>query len=411
MNDGQSVGTRAAPAQREAALALHRAGNFAEAEAAYLGLLEARPGDSDLLGLLGVLAMQQGHGSRAEELFSAAMAAPGDPRVHLRNLNNFLVLLGQQTRGDDSRALAARPIPAWPAGIAPDAAERRTLLSLAEALLRLGQAAAGLRLLGDAMPDLNDDSEALILRGRLHFETGTAGCGLSDFDRAAALAPDDLRPLAGRAAVLARQGEPGAGRAAAQEIGGRYPFHAEPGQAGQAATILVLNPAPDRIPDPALTRRGLHFSVNYPAQFVTQLARRYRFVSVLDTVPADAAPWRDTGAVLAINNLVNAEGLNVRGRYEAARALADRTGLPVINHPEQARRTTRQMNAETARRPARRLGAEDRPLPARQRPGRCDRGRYRPSLPLSCHPAHDRRPYGLELGDRGRGAHRLARRR
>jgi len=346
MNDADQLCPAQGTPGRASALALHRGGRLTEARAAYEALLAAWPEDADLLGLLGVVAMQEGRAAAAHELFSRALAAPGDPRIQLRNLNNYLVLLGTETRGDDARALVACGIPDWPEGAVPDAAERSTVVSLAEALLRLGRPEAGLRLLDRALPGAAGGAEALLLRGRLRVATGEPVPALGDFAGAAERMPGDPRPLAGRAAALARTGDDAAARAAARDLAVRFPFHAEPRRPGQRATILVLNPAPERIEDPGLTLQRLHFSVNYPAQFVTQLAGDYRFLSLLDGAPAGAAHWRAEGAELVINNLVNAEALNVPGRAAAAQALAARTGLPVINHPAQAARTTRQLNAE-----------------------------------------------------------------
>lgn len=48
-----------------AALALHRAGKMDQARAAYERLLAAAPEDADLLGLLGVVALQQDRAGEA----------------------------------------------------------------------------------------------------------------------------------------------------------------------------------------------------------------------------------------------------------------------------------------------------------------------------------------------------------
>src|SRR5665213_1217164 len=84
------------------AFALHRQGEFAEAERAYAELLRRQPGNFQALHLYGVLALQRGQTERAIELLRQSLKLePRQPLAH-RDLGNAL----QQLRRFDE-ALAS----------------------------------------------------------------------------------------------------------------------------------------------------------------------------------------------------------------------------------------------------------------------------------------------------------------
>jgi len=119
--------------EREAVLALHRAGKLERARAGYERLLAAAPEDADLLGLLGVVALQQRRAAKAEELLRRAAGEPHpDPRIHLRNVNNLFALFRERGQAEAAAELAGAELPDWPADAPPDAAEQARVLSLAE---------------------------------------------------------------------------------------------------------------------------------------------------------------------------------------------------------------------------------------------------------------------------------------
>ena len=67
-------------------MALHRAGRFDQAEAAYRAMLDPDPGCPDALHLLGVIASQRGHFEPAIELILRALALAPDSVQYLVNL-------------------------------------------------------------------------------------------------------------------------------------------------------------------------------------------------------------------------------------------------------------------------------------------------------------------------------------
>lgn len=85
----------------EQAVARHRAGQLADAEALYRQVLALAPAHPGALHYLGLLGLQTGHLAPAEELLArAAQVAPGDPVL----LNNWGIALARLGRAEEARA-------------------------------------------------------------------------------------------------------------------------------------------------------------------------------------------------------------------------------------------------------------------------------------------------------------------
>ncbi len=152
------------PDNRREALSLARAGRLDAARAAYEGLLSAAPDDADLLGRLGMLELQQQRHEDAETWLRRSLEPGAEPRIHLRNLINLMVLLARTGRNAEARGLVAAEVPDWPEGVPADASERRAALHLASALFGYGQPGKARRLLDRALPERSGDAAALTLR-------------------------------------------------------------------------------------------------------------------------------------------------------------------------------------------------------------------------------------------------------
>ena len=140
------------------AVAFHRAGNAAEAEAVYRRVLAAEPANYDALHLLGVLRVQLGDAEQAAQLFAEALAVkPG--------------------------AVATR-------------------LHMAEVLSGLGRKADALQACDIALAQDADIAEAHLLRANIMWDTGRAEEAAAGFDRAIALKPDHALALFNRAQFL-----------------------------------------------------------------------------------------------------------------------------------------------------------------------------------------------------------------
>jgi Flp pilus assembly protein TadD/glutathione synthase/RimK-type ligase-like ATP-grasp enzyme len=337
--------TSVSPKGREQALALHRIGRLDAARSAYEALLEATPENADLLGLLGVVALQQGRPAEAEQALHHSLAAGGDARIRLRNLNNLLAMLLKEGRRSEARKLAAGEVPDWPADAPAAEAERATVLSLAEALLGCGEVAKARRLLERALPNRTGDAEALGLDGRLQLEEGDTAGAVRTLSQAKELAPDDFQTLVALSCAQDRLGQRAAARATNRHIGRRWPIYSSTARPGQRATILVLNQLRSRLRTATARLREVHFGANFPSEFASAMAGEYRFLSLLgDLLPQDL-PGELPRADIVLNNIASAERLNAPGEIDTVRSTVDRLGLPVINHPDLVFRTTRQKNA------------------------------------------------------------------
>lgn len=326
-------------------LAAHRAGDLDRARAGYERLLASAPDDPNLLGLLGVVAVQQARSDQAESLLRRALRAPiADPAIHLRNLNNLFALLKQERRDDAARELARMEVPHWPLAAAPDDRDRTTLLSVARALAVYGQPNRAIGLLDGAMTHLGDDPEALELAGRLHLRGDDPAAALPPLQRACERDPSNWSPLAALGVAHAELGNAAAAREAAKRSIRAARLYSAPRQKGEKATILVLQDTPTGVGDGDSTLHDLHFSKNYISQASRVLAGEFRFASIFADLPGgvDDLPQVD----LVFNNMASGERMSAPGRLEQAEALIDRIGRPVINHPRATAQMTRQKVAD-----------------------------------------------------------------
>jgi Flp pilus assembly protein TadD/glutathione synthase/RimK-type ligase-like ATP-grasp enzyme len=321
---------------------LHRAGQLVLARPAYETLLDAVPEDVEVRGLLGVLALQEDRIDDAEALLRQAVAGGGDACVHLRNLNNLLALLQRTGDVEAARNIVAEGLPGWPEGAVPDASERQTVLSLCGALLLLDQAPAARALLERAIPEPNDDAEALGLAGRVLLALGEAAPAAVALERAVKLAPDDCELLIALSYAQDQLGQRDEANASMKTIVRLGSVYAAPSSPSQRATILVLNPAPRNVRNPGRGISALHFAVNFPTQFAATMQDEFQFHSIFADVPATNLPRSLPRADVILNNCADPETINVPGRLENVVETMERAGAPVINDPRAVFATTRQ---------------------------------------------------------------------
>lgn len=325
---------------------LHRAGKLAQAEQAYDALLYQHPDSAEVIGLMGVLAFQQRRLTQAETLLRRSLELPADARVQLRNLNNALTLMKEQRRFDEARELIGDDLPEWPPGASPEAGERAMLLSLAEALAFFGSPDRAIAFLQGVIPLIGEDAEALFLAGRLVLRAGDTERAVRLLERAAAADPSNWHILAALGAGHTKLRNRKEAAAAALGAARAAPLYVGP-PAETQTTILVFNNAPRKIEHAIRGKLDLHFQANYISQVASRGLSRFRFASVFADLddPVPELPQAD----LVINNMASGEWMNVPGRLARARALVDRIGRPVINHPDAVSRATRQANAEGLR--------------------------------------------------------------
>ena len=174
------------------ALALHRQGRVAAAEAAYHAILADAPGQFDALHLAGVAAFQRGGFQEADRLIGAALAdRPGNPDA-LNNRGLVLAALGRNAEALAcyDAALAARP--AYAQALHNRGDLQRTLRRPEAALASYD---AALALAPDNLAVLNNRGNTLF--GLRRFEAA-----LASYDRALALRPEHADVQNNRGGVL-----------------------------------------------------------------------------------------------------------------------------------------------------------------------------------------------------------------
>jgi Tfp pilus assembly protein PilF len=175
-------------AKLEQATALHRAGNLAQAKAAYEDILRVDPRQADALHLLAVVAGQTGDFAPAVELFGQAIALePGNAAFHC-NLGNAQKELGQAQAAMASydRALALKP----------DYAEAWS--NRGNALLGLQQFEAAIASYERAIAIKPELAEAHANRGFALQELNRLEAAVAAYDTAIALRPNYVPAFTGR---------------------------------------------------------------------------------------------------------------------------------------------------------------------------------------------------------------------
>ncbi|WP_019141866.1 tetratricopeptide repeat protein [Noviherbaspirillum massiliense] len=174
------------------AVALHKQGQLARAEAAYQEILQAQPRHFDALHYLGLMALQRGKTEEGIALIGQALEIDAK---HPAALGNLAMALRQLGRHEEALAHYRRAL-----DIKPDSADIgynfvNTLLNLQRHEEALDICSRTLRLIPNAAPLLQQRGTALLLLRR--YEESIA-----DFDRALALQPDYPEALANRGVAL-----------------------------------------------------------------------------------------------------------------------------------------------------------------------------------------------------------------
>ena len=182
----------AAVRELQAAVALHRAGRLAEAEAAYRRLLAADPGQADALHLLGLVAHQSGRPAEAVALVRRAIARHPAAASYHNTLGLALMAAGDLDAAATALARA----------LALDPASADAHLNMGNLLRRRGDAAGAIGHYRQAIAGRPGFAEAEASLGDLFAERGEPEAAVVHFDRAVRLRPNDRQALAGLGAAL-----------------------------------------------------------------------------------------------------------------------------------------------------------------------------------------------------------------
>jgi hypothetical protein len=324
--------------QLSQALDLHRNGRINEAKEIYSRLLHENGSDANLIGLLGMVAVQQGNRAEAETLWMRSLRLECEPWVYIRNINNLAATLFEDGRDQAAaQLLESAEIPSWRGDQPPDDRQIKWILSLTICLQRAAltrKARPLLEAVGAVRP--NDRDAQLLL----------ADARLADMDFSGALeilerhaGSDDLWIVTARLQCERELGLRAAAEADYRKVLQLASVHVCEGLRDDRKTVLVINSGDAMTPTSSAF--DFHFHANYPSQVAQVLKDEFNFASIF--VDADVAKLNGLKPHLVLNNMVNAEVLNrdATFKYDLA-ALADSFGVPVINHPLQAALTTRQ---------------------------------------------------------------------
>jgi protein O-GlcNAc transferase len=220
------------PTLLQQALALHRQGRLAEAEARYREILEQAPADVDALHLLGVIAYQQKDFETAVRLISRALQIDPTCAPAHSNLGTTLrdMKRPEAALASYDRALALRPdnvddlrrrgmvlsdlgrldaaVASWDRVLALAPNDATVHFNRGTALLELRRWDEALAGLDRALELVPDHAAAASNRGTVLRALGRLEAALASYDRALAIRPDHAEVLNNRGSVLADLGRP-----------------------------------------------------------------------------------------------------------------------------------------------------------------------------------------------------------
>ena len=170
------------------------AGDFKNAAIALRRLVAQPPGRSDLWNLLGVCESELSHSAAAKDAFEKGLKLEPDSVSLNANIGN---LLYRQSDYPAAKKYLTK-------AIALGSANPGVAFSLAASLIRIGEEQQGLALLKQLESALADQHEYWTERGWVELRLDPPAAAAT-FDRALALAPDDVRALNGAASVAESQ--------------------------------------------------------------------------------------------------------------------------------------------------------------------------------------------------------------
>ncbi len=329
------------------AVALHQAGKVADAAGMYEALLEARPDDAELWGLLGLAQFQLGREDRAIAAWRKSAAEEAPAQVRLRTLANILNALKAKGTPRLAALFAGLAVPGWPRGAAADPGDRHMIITLARGLVALKRPAEAVPLLDSILPGLLGDVGFVKAATAILLDAGAPERVVRILQPlTAAEGPVDGGLFVAQAAAAHALGETAEAERLTRRAVEAMPVYVTRKEPGQILLVGVLNQAPIAITR-AIGPAQLHFARNTPATLALRHNDQYRFLSILPEARSAAQAVRGLPRPqLILNNWVNGELLSTPKTLDFIAGFADRLGLPVVNHPRKAALTTRQSNAE-----------------------------------------------------------------
>lgn len=181
----------------EKGVALHQAGQLAQARAAYGEILEAQPGHGDALHLSGLIALQSNLPREAVELIGRAVRRCPEAAVFHANLGVALLQLG---RADEALAC-------YDKAITLDPRYAEAYFNRGNAFGKMEKYEAALGDYGNAIAIRPSYVAAFLNRGNIFRQQGRLSEALADYERVIALAPGSAEAYSNRGIALQEQGQ------------------------------------------------------------------------------------------------------------------------------------------------------------------------------------------------------------
>jgi Flp pilus assembly protein TadD len=320
---------------------------FADAGKRLRSLAARFPKDAEVIGLQGAVAAEQGEIKPAMELLAKSLSLQGSPAVLRKNLHDLVsIALAHGQLSLAGKALS-RPVPDADAAAALPQSDLAIVMSLANQLGIVGRYQSAGDLLTKFWEQIRNDPRALELLGALKLAGGQPREALDVLKRArsitAAPKPGLLIAL-GVAASAAEDTE--TATLATNELVRAFPTYLADRSPGQVMTIGVANW--QRRPTKRFASLPeFHFRGNFIGQLADKHVETYRILSVLlNSENAIKAITESPAPDIVYNAVVNPEEILRNGIIERLATLIGVWDRPVINHPADVLKTTRQASVD-----------------------------------------------------------------
>jgi Flp pilus assembly protein TadD len=324
---------------------LMRRRRLPEAEKRLRVLAAREPRNPEIMALQGALAAERGKPAMAMGFFAKSLTLGASPTVHRRSLHALLSLAIAHDQVDLAKNALRPPIPKSDAGATLAPADLGIVLSLANQCGILGKNNKGIVLLTKFWPQIKNDPRALELFGALKLAADQPQEALEALKKARSLTTPKPGLLIALGAAAHAVGETETVNAATQDYIQLFPAFVAETRPNQVMTLGVANWHHKQ--NTKLTNvLDVHFGGNFVSQVAHRHADTYRIVSVLlNSANALKAISDSPRPDIVYNSVVNPEVILRHGYISRLLTLIGIWDRPVINHPDNVLKTTRQASA------------------------------------------------------------------
>jgi Flp pilus assembly protein TadD/glutathione synthase/RimK-type ligase-like ATP-grasp enzyme len=303
--------------------------------------------NSEALGLLATALYLQGDKKQSKKLWKQSLDTPSTPMIFLSNLHAFIHSLMLDDNRQGATKQAARKLPKGKLDIRTER-ERDLLIELADMMIELEQHDSALEILNNATKALPSDAKLQASVGLIQMTRGDFSNALKTLTAVdQTIQPKtDLSLLVRIYQCAGMLGDDDLKQSVMDRAVNAHPVYIAPRSAGQKKNILIMDNTP-KLSQTITSPKDLFLTGNYPTQLSEKLHAEFHFSSILANNQASrdakcSLPKPD----LIINNNVNGEAITLADSLGDLALFIDGFAVPVINHPNQAIKTTRTESAK-----------------------------------------------------------------